>query len=200
MHYKSFVAAEGFSFNLHRVLVITAQACLPILHLGIDWYSGWKTVIVYPSSFSAQRHITDEFGVVHPVRESMHGEAWLGGPVILSWPEAETAGVIDGENLVIHEFAHKLDMQNGAANGMPPLHDFMSRQYWTESFQTAFDDFSHRVEHGKKVLIDHYAATDPAEFFAVVSEVFFERPDLLQESYPDVYENLKQFYCQKDTA
>ena len=191
---KNFVAAEGFEYDLNKVLVIAAQACLPILHLGIDWYSSWDTIIVYPSSFATNREITDEHGVVHRVRDSMSGEAWQDGPVILSWPETESAGEIDGENLVIHEFAHKLDMLNGAANGMPPLHSFMSRELWTKAFSEAFSDMQARLDNHEETEIDPYAATDPAEFFAVISEVYFEQPGVLNSYYPEVYSCLRQFY------
>jgi Mlc titration factor MtfA (ptsG expression regulator) len=98
--------------------------------------------------------------------------------------------------VVIHEFAHKLDMRNGAADGFPPLHAGMDREAWTQTFTSAFEDFERRLDAREDTLIDEYAAEDPAEFFAVLSELFFERPDALQQDYPAVYEQLSQFYRQ----
>jgi hypothetical protein len=126
----------------------------------------------------------------------LSGEAWQRGPVILAWDETEYAGYVDGCNLVIHEFAHKLDMQNGVANGFPPLHPDMDRDAWTRAFSTGFDDFQRRCARGEDIGIDHYAASSPAEFFAVLSEFFFERPDLLRHHYGEVFEQMKRYYRQ----
>lgn len=179
---------------------LAAQACLPILRLGLSWYRGFASVVIYPREFFPTREYVDEAGVVHVVREEMLGEAWLQGPVILSLADVEAAGRGDGFNLVVHEFAHKLDMQNGAANGMPPLHRDMNRREWTRSFTAAYEDLRARVERGEATDIDPYAATDPAEFFAVLSEHFFETPWLVQRHYPEVYAQLAAFYRQDPAA
>jgi Mlc titration factor MtfA (ptsG expression regulator) len=102
----------------------------------------------------------------------------------------------DGSNLVIHEFAHKLDMQNGEPNGFPPLHRDMDMKAWTEVFHAAFDDLQRNCAMGIDTGMDCYAATEPAECFAVLSEVFFMRPDILNQRYPAVYEQLRQYYRQ----
>jgi len=177
-------------------LIIALQACLPILELGLEHYDGWTAVIVYPSSFAPERVVADEYGVVHHVQSNLAGESWDRGPVILAWDETEHAGIIDGHNLVIHEFVHKLDMQNGVANGYPRLHANMDPTAWVEAFSTGFEDFQHKCRRGRKMHIDCYGASSPAEFFAVLSEVFFERPAVLQQHYGAIYEQLRQYYRQ----
>jgi hypothetical protein len=177
-------------------LKIAAQACLPILNLGLDYYAGWVSVIVYPDEFVPEYEFMDEDGVVHQVREPMIGESWERGPVILSGADVERSGEHDGVNVVLHEFAHKLDMLNGAPDGFPPLHREMDRVAWIQAFSGAFDDFSAKVESDAETVIDPYAAESPAEFFAVVSEAFFEIPHILLREYPEVYRQLAEFYRQ----
>ncbi len=196
LHHKIFEGAQGFVVTLPMTLIIALQACLPILKLGIECYSGWLTVIIYPSGFAPKRVITDESGVVHYEQSNLAGEAWQRGPVILSWDETEFAGVIDGRNLVIHEFAHKLDMQNGVANGFPPLHANMDTTEWVNVFSAGFEHFQQQCSYGQLVGIDCYAATAPAEFFAVLSEVFFECPYIIQQHYGSIYTLLRQYYRQ----
>jgi Mlc titration factor MtfA (ptsG expression regulator) len=181
-------------------LVIAAQACLLVLNLDLDYYGDWVEVIVYPDEFIVDHEYTDEDGIVHHVRAPLSGEAWEQGPVVLSWQDAEAADGGDGYNVVMHEFAHKIDMLNGAADGFPPLHADMDRERWTQIFSTAYADFEQQVERDEDTLIDPYAAEDPAEFFAVLSEMFFERPDALQEVYPMVYAQLAAFYRQDPYA
>ena len=122
LHHKEFAGAHGLAITQRMKLIIALQACLPILKLGLDVYDGCISVVVYPAGFTTQRMIVDEYGVEHNVQSGLSGESWLRGPVVLAWDETEHAGLIDGRNLVIHEFAHKLDMLNGRANGFPPLH------------------------------------------------------------------------------
>jgi len=196
LHRKSMEAARGLVLDDHMVLVIALQACLPILELGLDWYDGWVSIVVYPEAFRQRRTHMDDFGVVHHSEDALSGEAWQHGEVVLSWADSAHAGEIDGHNLVIHEFAHKLDMQNGAANGFPPLHPGMDAGHWSKAFSQAYENFRHHHHHG----IDPYAATDPAEFFAVLSEVFFERPQVIHHHYPEVYGLLRQFYRQDTLA
>ncbi len=196
MHRKAFEGAHGMAVTREMALVIALQACLPILQLGLDAYAGWSAVIVYPSGFETHQIYVDEFGVEHFERRDLDGEAWERGPVLLAWDEAGRAGERDGFNLVIHEFAHKLDMQNGDANGFPPLHADMDPKIWTEIFSKGYEDFARNCDAGVDLGIDCYAAESPAEFFAVMSEVFFERPDLLDRHYPSVYAQLRKYYRQ----
>ena len=196
IHRKAFEGAHDLVVTQPMSLIIALQACLPILNLGLGVYGGWVSVIVYPSGFAPKRVIRDEYGVEHQVQSELAGEAWHRGPVILAWDETERAGIIDGHNLVIHEFAHKLDMQNGDANGFPPLHRGMDSIAWTGAFSAGFDDFQHKCRAGEDIGIDCYGASSPAEFFAVLSEVFFERPDVLRQHYAAVYEQLRLYYRQ----
>ncbi len=200
IHQKTFDGAKGLVVTLPMVLVIALQACLPILKLGLSGYDGWTSVIVYPAAFSPQRKVVDEYGVTHYEKSNLAGESWLNGPVILAWDEAERAGIIDGSNLVIHEFSHKLDMENGVANGYPALHRDMIRSDWVDAFSRGFDELKQRCEQGKSSEVDCYGATSPAEFFAVLSEVFFERPSIINKHYPAIYEQLSRYYRQDTLA
>lgn len=193
---KTFEETAGIDLNHQMRLFIALQACLPVLRLGLDWYSGWYAVIVYPDEFVPQREWVDENGVVWVADESMSGEAWEQGPVILSWADVEAGLERNGFNVVIHELAHKLDMRNGAANGHPPLNSGMQDAVWAESFTRAYRDMVRRVDGGENTPIDPYATESPAEFFAVCSEAFFELPHLLSAEYPEVYGQLRGFYRQ----
>jgi len=194
---KQWTGARGLQLTPSIQLAIAIQACLPILNLGLEWYAGWVGIIVYPGDFIIPRQMTDAAGVVHEFDDSVIGEAWHRGPVLLSWfDDEELDPAANGVNLVIHEFAHQLDMVNGSAEGMPPLHPGMSTRLWRESMSQAFEDFQGRVDAGEGTLIDAYAAEHPAEFFAVCSESFFGRPHELHAMYPAVYAQLKQFYRQ----
>ena len=193
---KQMSGAAGLQLTGEMRMVIAAQACLLILNLGLDYYRDWVEVIVYPGDFMPRHEYTDEDGVVHITREAMQGEAWLQGPVILSWEAAADSGNNQGVNVVIHEFAHKLDMLNGEPNGFPPLHEDMSREAWMQDFSRAYRDFCARVDRGEDTEVDPYAAENPAEFFAVLSEVFFETPQVLKRIYTEVYRQLSRFYRQ----
>lgn len=193
---KSFQPAHGLNITPVMQLCIAAQACLPVLHLGLDWYRGWTTLIVYPGEFVHRREELDEAGVVHEWDEIRGGESWEYGPVILSWADVEASGRCDGYNVVIHELAHKLDMLNGDPDGFPPLPRDMEIRSWTRVFSEAFTDMNRRLDAGEDTAIDPYAAEHPAEFFAVLSEYFFEVPAMVHGTYPAVYDQLKAFYRQ----
>lgn len=192
IHDKSFTGAQGFTVTNNVKQTIALQACLPILNIGLDAYAGWSSIIVYPRAFRSESTITDELGVVHHKDQSRSGEAWQRGPVILSWDDVENAGNRDGHNVVIHEFVHKLDMLNGRANGFPPMQPDMDPVRWTETMASGFEDFQKHPKPG----LDRYGATNPAEFFAVLSEVFFETPDKLIAAYPEIYEIMVKFFRQ----
>jgi len=195
---KSIVAARGFEVTPLMRTMIAIQACVLTLNLGAHYYEGWANVIVYPDEFVTGLEYEDEAGVVHRRDEPLAGEALPGGPVILSWPDVEASADWSGAgmNLVIHEFAHKIDMRSGEANGCPPLHPDLSRRNWQKAMSAAYGHFRGRVEKGEHTEIDPYAAESPAEFFAVLSEVFFVEPTLLQMEYPAVYRLYAQFYRQ----
>jgi len=195
---KEWHGAQGLTLTQDIQLSIALQACLPVLKLGLDSYRGWVGIIVYPGDFVIPRKLMSEDGVVHEFEDSVAGEAWEGGPVLISWFDQREEA--DGMNVVIHEFAHKLDMLNGPPDGLPPLHEGMSRQDWLDAFEPAYEDFCARVDDDEGTAIDPYAAEHPAEFFAVTSELFFEAPDLLLAEYPAVYAQMKQFYRQDPAA
>ena len=191
---KQWSGAQGLQLTPHIQVAIALQACLPILHLGLAWYSGWVGIVVYPGDFLIPRRMMDEDGVVHEFDDEVMGEAWYGGPVLISWFEHPQDA--DGVNVVIHEFAHKLDMKSGEADGTPPMHEGMSRQRWIDVMSRAFKDLQQRVDSGEDTPLDPYGAELPTEFFAVASEAFFEDPGLLKSEYPDVFEQFKLFYRQ----
>ena len=209
---KQFSGTHGLELTDAMQVEIAAQACILVLELGGAWYDGWSEVIVYPSQFAPKREVVDHAGVVHLTQDAMSGEAWLGGPVILSYEDvalnASAATRVAGYNVVIHEFAHKLDMRNGDANGFPPLHADMPAREWKAAFGAAYEDFCARVDAADAMAgtraqaaldalpIDPYAAESPGEFFAVASEAFFETPALLRGAFPSVYAQLARFYRQ----
>ncbi|MDO9602911.1 MAG: zinc-dependent peptidase, partial [Rhodocyclaceae bacterium] len=191
---KEWDGAQGLQLTAAQQISIALQACLPILNLGLDWYRGWVSIIIYPGDFLIPRQMIDADGVVHEYDDAVLGEAWEGGPVLLSW--FDNLNEIGDVSIVIHEFAHKLDMSNGEVDGMPALHDNMTRAAWIAAFAPAYEDFCRRVDAGEETTLDPYAAEHPGEFFAVGSEVFFEAPELLRDAYPAVYEQLRLFYRQ----
>lgn len=203
LHHKHLSPLPGVELDAHARLLLAVQAELPLLHLtDLNWYQGFHEIVLYPDDFiSPQRH-RDPSGVVHEWEGEHSGEAWLQGPVILAWPGVQASGQWDGYNLVIHELAHKLDMLNGDANGLPPPHSNMAVQAWAKAMQSAFDQMNAELDANPdaETAIDPYAAEDPAEFFAVTSEYFFSAPDLLNQAFPAVYAQLALFYRQDPLA
>lgn len=193
---KAFSGAGGLEVDNGMATAIAAFAALPVLNLGYDWYEEWCEIVVYPGEYVYDSEQMDEAGIVHHVRHARSGEAMAGGPMVLSWQDVAHSGHGEGFNVVIHEFAHKLDMRNGDANGRPPLHAGMSPAGWARDFQSAYDDLCRRVDAGEDTVINPYATENPAEFFAVLTEYFFEAPGVLQQEYPAVYAQLALFYRQ----
>ncbi len=195
---KTINGAGGLDVDEYMRAVIASQACLLILKLDLDYYDGWVEIIVYPDSFVVTRETRDEIGLVHKKRSVLGGEAWGRGPLILSWkgaqPETHLHG--QGSNVILHEFAHKLDMLDGSADGTPPLHPDMELRAWIDTFTDTYNHLRKRLEKRQRTDIDPYAAENPAEFFAVVSEEFFEVPDRLHHYHADVYQQLRLFYRQ----
>ena len=195
---KGIVGARGHEVTPLQRVVIGIQACVLVLNLDLWLYDGFENIVVYPDEFVPGWEWEDEAGVVHKHHEPLAGEAMARGPVVLSWPDVEASSDWEraGMNLVIHEFAHKIDMHNGEANGFPPLPADMDGARWKAAWTAAFDDFARRVDAGEPTEIDPYAAENPAEFFAVLSEVFFAAPLLLRSTYAVVYRELTAFYRQ----
>ena len=196
LHEKSLEPVHELVVSDAMRIYLAAQAALPILNLGIDWYDGWKSVVLYPGEFASRQEWMDENGLVHSRREVRSGEAWQRGPIVLSWADVEASGACEGYNAVIHELVHKLDYSSGSINGCPALHEGMRVRDWRAAFEPAYEDLCKRVDRGEASALDTYATEAPEEFFAVMSEHFFETPGLLKREYPAVYEQLKQFYRQ----
>lgn len=194
---KCFSAAGGHVLDEAQCLAIAALACLPVLDLGIDWLDGWNEVIVYPGGFRVRREHHDEHsGVVTEGDDELIGEAWERGPVILSW--ADVAADLDepftGLNVVIHEIAHKLDMLDGAMNGVPRLPASISRDDWIATMQAAYDAFVERVDANEETAIDPYAAESAEEFFAVLSELHFSDRAMLRREMPAVADKMARLF------
>ena len=198
LYKKTIVGAKNFKITKAIQITIAAQACLQILNLGMSAFNGWVEIIIYQGAFKVNRQITSAKGLVHHENNTLSGEAWDRGPVILSWDdvEHESYNLLPGHNVVIHEFAHKLDMLNGRANGMPPLHPNMPIEQWSLTLSQAYELLNNNLDNFQHSYINPYASTNPAEFFAVISEYFFTAPDILFQYCPDVYEQLKQYYRQ----
>lgn len=196
---KTLTALPGVELDDHARLLLAVQAQLPLLHLGdLNWYQGFHEIVLYANDFLSPQRYRDASGIEHQWDGEHSGEAWQQGPIILAWSGVTASGGWEGYNLVIHELAHKLDMLNGDANGLPPLHSDMRVTDWAEAMQKAFDDLNRQLDMDEQTdtTLDPYAAENPAEFFAVTSEYFFSAPDLLVQAYPDVYRQLGLFYRQ----
>lgn len=196
LHAKVINGAHEIEITDEMRVTIAIQACILILNLDLDYYDDWIEIIVYPGEFILDYNYADEIGVVHHAHKIVSGEAWLAGPVILSWQQVAHANHQQPHNVIIHEFAHKLDMLHEGANGCPPLHNNMSAHTWHDVFSQAYAAFCRQVKTGHDLMIDPYAAESPAEFFAVLSEVFFESPLIIKQHFTTIYEQLVLFYRQ----
>lgn len=197
---KRFFGTHGFAVDDYMRVSVASRACLLVLHLGLNYYRGWHTIILYPTGFVAEREVEDETGVVHTGLEELDGESMYGGAVALNWDEARPLRDNVPVDVVLHEFAHKLDEANGEANGLPPLHQDMSVAEWSRVFNAAYAVFHGWVDAETDLPFDDYAATDPAEFFAVASETLFLAPKRLRDALPEVYAQLARFYRQDPLA
>jgi MtfA peptidase len=207
---KTVTGAHGMEVDDDMRLVIAAQACLPVLHLGLEPYADFVEVIVYPSAFAVQRQVTDDAGLVHEYDDVLAGEAMDKGPVVLSWQDVSgddsgDAGHGSPTNVVVHEFVHKLDMADGVADGCPPMPARLRRR-WRRALETSYRRFVDEIEaieasipadidpEGEEadayyahLPLDEYAATDEAEFFAVAAESFFVDPQALADAFPELH-------------
>jgi MtfA peptidase len=207
---KEFTGTHGLVVTDAMAIAIASQACLPLLHLAtksagpadqaLDWYGDFVTIVVHPGDMLARRVSQDPSGVMHAYLEPLQGEAMEGGPVTLSWQAVAKAGLDmpAGMNLVIHEFAHKLDMRNGTANGCPPMRSVDQKQ-WVLVMTTAFERFCERVIRAERFgepapWLDRYAATSPAEFFAVACEAYFVNPTRFADEHPDIEKLFDRFF------
>ena len=189
IHEKSFEACGDLELvTEHMQHVIAAQACLLLVNRKHDFYRRLRSILLYPSAYKAENH--------HGGEDVRLGESWHSGSVILAWESVIAGGrnEEDGHHVTIHEFAHQLDQVNGAADGLPELSSAGSYHEWAMVFGQAFDRFQKKLEKGHRTVIDPYGGTNPAEFFAVATETFYEKPKQLSEHYPQVYQQLKSYY------
>jgi Mlc titration factor MtfA (ptsG expression regulator) len=198
IHDKQFTGVQGLEITPEIEITVAAQACLEILGLGLDTFAGWVEIVVYPGAFRIRREQQEESGLVSTRESVLSGESWSRGPVILSWDDVarDSYTLHPGRNVVIHEFAHKLDMLNGRANGMPPLHPKMPVEAWSDALSQAYAALVRQLEQGWHTAINPYAATNPGEFFAVICEYFFTAPGLLYGEAPMVYRQLQAYFRQ----
>ncbi len=173
---KNFIGCNGVKITDEIKITVAAQACLLLLNRKVDYYPKLQTILVYPRAFIKEQQSVNADGVQQVRKVALSGESWGFGKVILSWQDtldgANTPD--DGRNVVIHEFAHQLDQENGQANGAPILEKGQNYKSWSDVFSLQFEKLQKQAKTGKSSLFDYYGATNPAEFFAVTSEVFFE--------------------------
>lgn len=193
---KAFVGCSGLVITDEIRITVAAQACLLILNLPNYYYPNVHQVLVYPEAFVVNRNYTDSIGVLQNHNQVLSGESWAHGQVILSWQDALDGAAIvdDGRNVVIHEFAHQLDQQKGYANGAPDLMSRERYQRWSSVLGSEFARLQGQISRQEASLFSAYGATDPAEFFAVISEVFFEQPERMAAEHPELYSELGNFY------
>ena len=196
---KEFDARPGVRLTDDVVVAVAAQACLPVLHLGLQRYDRFVGIVLHPDQVVARRSVVDEDGVVHEYDEVLSGEAVEGGPVMLSWRDVRTAGrsAPDAYNVVIHEFAHVLDMADGLPDGVPLLPPDLPRAQWLAALEADYEAFCRRVDSGDEdTALDPYGASSLDEFFAVASEAFFVAPAAMKAEHPVLYGVFVRFYRQ----
>ena len=179
-------------------ITIAAQACMLLLHRKTDYYPGLSSILVYPSAFIASRTKNLPSGVVVEALEVLLGESWAQGSIVLSWDDVKhgVSDINDGQNVVFHEFAHQIDSSGGKGDSTAVLNNRSRYIAWARVLQKDYEKLRHAKAQHQPTLLNKYGATNPAEFFAVVTEFFFEKPRELKETHPELYNELKQFYQQ----
>ncbi|MDP5145978.1 zinc-dependent peptidase [Shewanella sp. ULN5] len=193
---KQFVGCDGLTITDEIKVTVAAQACLLLLNRKIDYFPNLKQILIYPHAFIVEQQKIDFAGVASHHRSVLLGESWGNGKVILSWQNTlhGAAEPFDGQNVVIHEFAHQLDQENGPANGAPTLRQIKDYADWSSTLGKEFKQLQYCASQQIPSLFNYYGATNPAEFFAVISETFFEKPNAFSQQHPELYGELSQFY------
>lgn len=201
---KQFSGAHGLVVTDGMAVAIAAQACLPVLNLGLRLYDDFKGIVIHPGAMLARRSLVDTAGVQHFYKEEITGEAMQGGPITLSWQDVAPSAehLARGFNVVIHEFVHKLDMRDGTANGCPPLPTREAKIAWQSSMRAAFETFQHQVAMAERFgaampWLDAYGAASPAEFFAVASEAYFVNPSRFELEFADLKKLFDSFFSEQ---
>ena len=192
---KKFIGCQGLEITDEVRIIIAGQACTLLLNRKTNYYPKLKTIYIYPTAyFSKQRF--DIGGVIAEKEIVSLGESWNSGELVLAWDSAEHGAInmYDGKNVVYHEFAHQLDQEDGVADGAPILKSRSSYVSWARVLSTEYDNLIRKKKRHRKTILSKYGATNPAEFFAVVSEAFFEKPDQLNKKKPELYNELQAYY------
>lgn len=195
---KNFEGCGGLRLTGRVRVTVAATASILLLHRDTDYYPRLCSILVYPGAFVAETHTRDPGGLVITGEEPRVGESWQTGAIILAWDDVKHSfrHPHDGHNVILHECGHQLDQENGAADGFPPVGDRALARAWAGIMKAEYDRLTEDVELGRAHLIDDYATRSPAEFFAVVTECFFEIPLRLEHRHPDLYELFARFYKQ----
>lgn len=196
MNEKLFEGCNGLQLTERHKIVIAAYACLPILEEPSDYYRDLQAILLYPDDYIATVHEEDEAGVITSGTEARKGESWDTGNVILSWRDIEdnlyhSPGK---QNLILHEFAHQLDQHYGLTAGVSDTGEVYRDNEWNRILANSYSEMNKKIRRNNKTVLDHYGATDPAEFFSVSTETFFEKPAGLKGEYPALYNALADFY------
>lgn len=196
LHQKKFIGCEGLDVTDEMAVTIAGQACLLLLNRPSKVYPALHTILVYPSAFVARRAEVGPGGVVTPGHQTMLGESWDDGRIVLSWDDVQRGAGdwTDGHNVVLHEFAHQLDSESGRANGAPYLGNPASYSEWSAVLERDFQHLRHSAMYRQHSVMDHYGATNPAEFFAVATETFFEKPYQMAEHHAELFAEFLKYY------
>ena len=199
---KAFIGCRGLEVTDTMRVTIAAQACLLLLGQPRGYFPRLRQILLYPGSFLVTRKRGDGTGVTHEWREVLVGESWAEGQVVLSWEDvqADSTQPLAGANVVIHEFAHQLDQDGGAANGAPHMRDANLAQHWRNVMRNEYQALRWRVQQGENTLIPAYGAREPGEFFAVLCETFFLRPHELRQRHPEIYTLLAHYLALEPVA
>ena len=194
LYQKKFIGCDGFVISDEVRVTIAGKACMLLLNRKTQVYPDLKLLLIYPSAFVVSRTEMGEGGVVTHANQTLSGESWSDGRVILAWDHIRQHKLPDGHDVVLHEFAHQLDSESGRNNGAPSLRSKAQYQRWSEVLSVEFAALQHAVEHQLESVIDYYGATSPAEFFAVATETFFEKTGQLAHYHPALFEQLRAYY------
>ena len=196
IHEKNYIGCAGFEITDEVRVTVAASACLLLLNRETDVYAGLHYILVYPDAFLVQREALDPAGLQTMKQSGVLGESWSNGKVILSWQDVlkGNKNFSDGSNVALHEFAHQLDHETGATNGSPALGGAARYERWAAVFTEEFKRLQHAAYQGDRTLIDQYGATEPAEFFAVVTELFFEKPAQMAAQHSSLFNELQGYY------
>jgi hypothetical protein len=202
IHEKHFEGCGGFVMTDEVKVTIAAQACLLLLNLEHNYYDELVSILVYPSGFNHKGMSRNESGMITEEEVPVSGLSSSGGVIVLSWPDTigGSKNTEDGNNVVFHEFAHQLDLLSGDVNGAPVLSSRAQYSDWGRVLTREYKELQEDVSKHRKSVIRAYGATAPAEFFAVVTEIFFEKPRQLKEDHPELYEEFKEYYRQDPAA